>query len=165
MRGLTIQLIAALFLTAVTLVTGYAQSTDDAAGAQPFVPVAAADIEVTAGFARAMLPGQPSGGGFVTILNRGAIPDRLVATSSPAAGKVEIHSMEIKDGVMVMRPVAGGLEIPAGATVEMKPGGLHLMLMQVENPFAAGTTVPLTLEFETAGKIEIALPVRAPGQN
>jgi copper(I)-binding protein len=166
MRGITVQLIAALLLTAVTLMTGYAQSMREASGAEAgaFAPVTAGDIEVTAGFARAMLPGQPSGGGFVTMANKGASPDRLVAASSPAAGKVEIHSMEIKDGVMIMRPVAGGLEIPAGGTVEMKPGGLHLMLMQVEEPFAAGT-VPLTLEFETAGKIEIELPVRAPGQN
>jgi periplasmic copper chaperone A len=163
MRGL--QLIAALLLTAITLVTGYAASTRHASGAEAdaFVPATAGDIEVTAGFARAMLPGQPTGGGFVTILNKGASPDRLVAATSPAAGKVEIHSMEIKDGVMVMRPVEGGLEIPAGGTVAMKPGGLHLMLMQVENPFAVGTPVPLTLEFEVAGKVEIELPVRAPG--
>jgi len=164
MRGITIQLIAALLLTAVTLMTGYAQSTQDAPGAEAFAPVSAGDIEVTAGFARAMLPGQPSGGGFVTVLNKGAAPDRLVAASSPAAGKVEVHSMEIKDGVMVMRPVEGGLEVPAGGSLEMKPGGLHLMLMQVQDPFAAGTTVPLTLEFEVAGKVEIRLPVRAPGQ-
>jgi copper(I)-binding protein len=62
---------------------------------------------------------------------------------------------------MNMRPLAGPLEIPAGATVEINPGGnMHLMFMSVKEPFKAGATVPLTLEFEKAGKVELALPVK-----
>jgi copper(I)-binding protein len=107
-----------------------------------------------------MLPGQPAGGGYMTIANKGSAPDRLVSISSPAAGKAEIHSMEVKDGVMVMRPVAGGLDIPAGGAVELKPGGLHLMFLEVVERFEEGGSVPLTLEFEKAGKVELTLPVK-----
>jgi copper(I)-binding protein len=78
--------------------------------------------------------------------------------------------MEMKDGVMIMRPVEGGLEIPAGETVELKPGGLHIMFMAVSEPFNEGETVPVTLEFEKAGSVELNLPVGprdggAPGQS
>ena len=107
-----------------------------------------------------MLPGQPTGGGYLAIANKGGEADRLLAASSPHAGKVEIHSMAMVDNVMVMRPVEGGLEIPAGGTLELKPGGLHLMFMSVSEPFREGGSVPLTLEFEKAGKVDVVLPVR-----
>ena len=123
--------------------------------------VTAGDITVGGGWARAMLPGQPAGGGYLTIANKGQIADKLVSVSSPSAGKVEVHTMEVVNDVMVMRPVAGGLEIPAGATVELKPGGLHVMFMAVKEPFKAGGTVPVTLQFEKAGKVEVTLPVQA----
>lgn len=120
----------------------------------------AGDIGITGGWLRAMLPGQPVGGGYLTIANTGKDADRLVAVSTTAAGKSEIHEMSMNDGVMKMRPVEGGIEIPAGQTVELKQGGLHLMFMQVAKPFAEGDTVTVTLEFEKAGKIEIVLPVK-----
>ncbi|HEU4986646.1 MAG TPA: DUF1775 domain-containing protein [Rhizobiaceae bacterium] len=123
--------------------------------------VKAGDLTIGAPWARAMLPGQPAGGGYLTVTNAGSEADRLIGVSSPAAGKVEIHTMSVTDGVMTMRPVEGGLEIPAGATVELKPGGEHIMFMQVETPFKEGDTVPLTLEFEKAGKVEVSLPVRS----
>lgn len=123
--------------------------------------VTAGDLTIAGGWARAMLPGQPAGGGYLTIANKGQAADKLVAASSPSAGKVEIHTMEIVNDVMVMRPVDGGLEIPAGATVELKPGGLHVMFMAVKEPFKEGGTVPVTLEFEKAGKVEVTLPVQA----
>jgi periplasmic copper chaperone A len=121
----------------------------------------AGDIELTGGWARAMLPGQPTGGAYVTITNKGAEADRLVGASSPAAGKVEVHTMTVVNDVMTMRPAEGGLEIPAGGAVELKPGGFHLMFMQVSQPFQAGGEVPVTLEFERAGKVELVLPVSA----
>lgn len=119
----------------------------------------AGDLEISAGWVRAMLPGQPAGGGYLTVKNKGAAADRLLSVATPGAGKSEIHSMEMKDNVMVMRPVAGGLEIPAGGSVELKPGGFHLMFMQVAKPYAEGDTVPVTLQFEKAGKVELSLPV------
>ncbi len=118
------------------------------------------NLEISHAWARAMLPNQPAGGGYMTIANQGQEADRLVSASSPAAGKVEIHSMQVINDVMTMRPVEGGLEIPAGETVELKPGGLHVMFMAVAEPFAEGDTVPVTLEFEQAGSVDIALPVR-----
>lgn len=123
--------------------------------------VKAGDLEFQGGWARAMLPGQPTGGAYLTITNGGAEADRLVAATSPAAGRVEIHTMSMKDNVMVMRPVEGRLEIPAGGSLELKPGGEHLMFMQVTTPFKEGGTVPVTLEFEKAGKIDLTLPVKA----
>ena len=123
--------------------------------------ISVGDLTISGGWLKAMLPGQPTGGGYLTIANKGQAPDRLVAVSTPAAAKAEIHEMKVENDVMTMRPVEGGLEIPAGGSVELKPGGLHLMFMKVAAPFEKGATVPVTLEFEKAGKVELALPVRA----
>jgi copper(I)-binding protein len=122
-------------------------------------PVVAGDLEITAYRVKAMLPGQPAGGGFLTIANKGQAADRLTAVTSPSAGVVEIHTMDVVNDVMTMRPVEGGLEIPAGAMVELRPGGQHLMFMSVKEPFKEGDTVPVTLEFEKAGKVEIEFPI------
>jgi copper(I)-binding protein len=129
------------------------------AAEQASAPVTAGDLEITAYRAKAMLPGQPTGGGFMTIANKGAAADRLLSVASPSAPMVEIHTMEVVNDVMTMRPVEGGLEIPAGAMVELKPGGMHLMFMHVTEPFKEGATIPVTLEFEKAGKVELTLPV------
>jgi periplasmic copper chaperone A len=134
---------------------------DNHHGTQSSGEATVGDLAITAGWARAMLPGQPAGGGYFTIANKGESADRLVSIMSASAGKVEIHTMEVANNVMVMRPVEGGLEIPAGATVELKPGGLHVMFMAVKEPFKAGSSVVLTLEFEKAGKVELTLPVRS----
>ena len=101
--------------------------------------------------------------GFFTVTNSGGETDRLVRASTPAAAMVEIHRSLMVDGVMRMEPVAGGVEIPAGATVEFAPGGLHLMLMHPKEPFALGSTVPMTLEFEQAGSVDVLLTVEAAG--
>ena len=124
--------------------------------------VEAGDLEIGSFWARAMLPGQPTGGGYLTVTSKGS-GDRLLSASSPAAGKVEVHRMEMANDIMVMRQVEGGLEIPAGGTVELKPGGLHLMFMSPSEPFREGESVPVTLQFERAGSVEIDLPVRAAG--
>ncbi|BCH27920.1 hypothetical protein MesoLjLc_77430 [Mesorhizobium sp. L-8-10] len=158
---LSLQFAAAVALTIIAVLTAYSgrARADEAKSA------AVGDIEISAGWARAMLPGQPSGGGYLTITNKGSEDDRLLAAASPTAAKVEVHKMEVVNDVMVMRPVEGGLEIPAGAAVELKPGGLHLMFLRVSTPFKDGSSVPLSLEFEKAGKIDISLPVRKPGDD
>lgn len=156
MRRHYLQFAAACLLTAFSLVAGLARSEEMEMKSQP---VTAGDLEIGSGWVRAMLPGQPAGGGFFIVTNNGASADRLVAAASPKAGRVEIHTMEIVNDVMVMRPVEGGLEIPAGGTVELKPGGLHIMFMEVAEPYREGTTVPVTLEFEKAGKVDVELPV------
>ncbi len=145
---------------ALTILAAGGGGHDHAAhGAQDEV-VKAGEMEISEGWARAMLPGQKAGGGYLTIANHGNAADRLVAATSPAAGKVEIHTMSMKGEVMEMRPVEGGLEIPAGETVELKPGGLHVMFLNVKEPFKEGASVPVTLDFEHAGKVEMSLPVK-----
>lgn len=103
------------------------------------------------------------GGGYMKITNKGTAPDRLIGGSSPAAARVEIHIMSMEGGVMRMRPLAAGLEIKPGATVELKPGGVHVMMMGLKKPFRKGERVKATLEFEKAGKIEVEFTVEGMG--
>lgn len=115
---------------------------------------------------RATPAGATVAGGYVRITNAGATPDRLVAASIPLAGRGEVHEMANVGGVMTMNEVAGGLAIPPGGTVELKPGGYHLMFMDLASGPKAGETVHGTLTFETAGKVDVVFrvsPVGAPG--
>ncbi|MCJ9752364.1 copper chaperone PCu(A)C [Neorhizobium sp. BETTINA12A] len=126
-------------------------------------PAKLGDLEVTGAFTKAMLPGQPVGGGYFTIKNNGKSDDMLVSVSSPVAGNVEMHEMAMQGEVMKMRKLDTGIAIPAGKTVELTPGGLHLMFIKVKEPFKQGGKVPVTLTFEKAGKVDITLPVEAAG--
>ena len=121
--------------------------------------VKAGDLEVSGAFAKAMLPGQPVGGGFFTVKNNGKADDRLVSVTSPVSGEVQIHEMETKDNVMRMRQLKDGVTIAAGETVKLEPGNLHLMFQKVKTPFKQGDTVPVTLTFEKAGKVDLVLQV------
>lgn len=112
---------------------------------------------------RATPPKAMAGGGFVEITNSGTEADRLIAANSPAAKKVELHEMAVTDGVMVMRPKEGGIEVPAGETVALQPGGLHIMFMGLNAPFEEGTEIPVVLTFEKAGDVEIKLSVEKMG--
>lgn len=97
---------------------------------------------------------------YVTIQNVGTDADVLRGASSPKAAQVEIHKTEMTDeGVMKMRPLGDGLALPAGETVTLKPGGTHIMVMGLVGALAKGDTLPLTLNFEKAGPIEISVPV------
>ncbi|MBT9370175.1 copper chaperone PCu(A)C [Rhizobium sp. CSW-27] len=125
--------------------------------------VSAGSLSIAHGYLKAMLPGQPVGGGYITITNSGKEADRLVSAETPRSAMVELHEMAMNGDVMVMRPLEKGIEIPAGETVELKPGGLHLMFMKVRQPFKQGETVPVTFTFEKAGKVETLLPVAAAG--
>lgn len=124
-------------------------------------PVSQGDLVLSDAYVRAMPPNAPVAGGFVTITNKGKQDDRLVAARSPQAGEMQIHEMAMDGDVMKMRELPDGLPIPAGSTVELKPGGYHLMFMQVPKPFAEGETVETTLVFEKAGEIALPLAVRA----
>lgn len=117
------------------------------------------NIIISSAWARAMLPGQPTGGGYMTIENTGNEPDRLTAMTSDNAALVEIHQMSMDENVMKMRQITDGLEIPAGGKVELFPGGLHLMFKQVTVPFKVAGTVKVTLEFTKSGKIDVEMPV------
>jgi copper(I)-binding protein len=120
-------------------------------------------IEIGQPWTRATPPTAQAGGGFLVVKNTGTTADRLIAAKSPAADNVEIHEMKMDGNVMRMRGLDKGLEIPPGATVELKPGGFHVMFMGLKAPFTKGGKVPLTLVFEKAGSIDVELPVEAMG--
>ncbi|EJZ21685.1 nuclear export factor GLE1 [Rhizobium sp. Pop5] len=83
----------------------------------------------------------------------------MISVTSPAAGEVQIHEMVTKDNVMRMRQLKDGIAIAAGQTVKLEPGNLHLMFQKVTTPFKQGATVPVTLTFEKAGKVDLVLQV------
>lgn len=124
----------------------------------------AGDIAIGQPWSRAAPEGAKVAGGFLVLTNAGSEPDRLVGVSSPISMKGEVHEMAIDDkGVMTMRPVEGGLEIPAGETVELKPGSYHLMFMGLTARPAEGDTFTATLEFEKAGTVDVEFAVEAMG--
>ena len=120
-------------------------------------------LEISQPWTRATAPTAKAGGGFVTITNKGTTPDRLIAARSTTSAKAEIHEMKMDGNVMRMRELDKGLEIPPGATVELKPGSYHLMLMDLKAPAKAGDTIKGTLVFEKAGKVDIEYTVRGVG--
>lgn len=122
-------------------------------------------ISVGHPWTRATPPGPSVGGGYLTLRNEGEKADRLIGASSPVAERVEIHAMEMEDDVMRMRKLEDGLEIPAGATVELAPGGIHIMMIGLQEPIAEGDMVPLTLVFEEAGEIRVELVAERIGAN
>jgi len=119
-------------------------------------------IEVVHAFARATGATAKTGVAYLTIINNGAHDDRLVAASSPVAEKAEPHSTTDDNGVMRMRPFPA-IEVKAGSRVELKPGGIHLMLMGLRAPLKQGQSFPLMLTFEKAGAIETTVTVEAAG--
>jgi copper(I)-binding protein len=118
-------------------------------------------IKVENAYTRATVPGQQVAGGFMKIENKGAA-DQLISASSPVSGEVQLHEMAMDGNVMKMRQVKE-VVVPAGATVELKPGGLHLMFMNIKAPLTAGDTVPVKLKFAKAGEVEVRMPVNAIG--
>ncbi len=119
-------------------------------------------VEVKDAWVRATVTGQKGTGSFMKLTSN--TPLQLVGVKSPAAGVAEVHEMKMDGDVMRMRPIPG-LELPAGKTVELKPGGYHVMLMDLKQPLVKDTTVPVTLVFKDAqGKLTeqaLSLPVSA----
>lgn len=105
-----------------------------------------------------------SGAFYMVILNEGQEDDQLVVASSAACGTVELHEAYLTEqGAMGMRPVTGGrIAIPAGGQVELKPGGLHIMCIDKQVEFEIGAVLPLSLEFEQSGAIELEIEIREP---
>lgn len=118
-----------------------------------------ADLTITAPWARATPAGAKVAGGYVRITNAGKEPDRLVGASIAVAGRAEIHEMTVKDGVMRMQGLEKGLEIKPGESVELKPGGFHLMFMDLSGGLKEGETVKGTLIFEKAGTLPVEFKV------
>jgi periplasmic copper chaperone A len=113
-------------------------------------------------FTRATPPGGSVAGAFMAIANQGKDADRLVGVTSPAAAVVQIHEMSMDGAVMRMRLVQG-IDLKAGATVQLKPGGFHVMLEGLKQPLKLGDEIPLTLRFEKAGSIDVMVQVEGMG--
>jgi copper(I)-binding protein len=119
-------------------------------------------VTVSGAHAFATPPSARTGAAYMTIANTGAAGDRLIAASTPAAGKVELHRM-IRDGdVMRMREVAA-IDIAAGGHVQLQRGGLHVMLIDLRQPLREGERIALTLTFEKAGAVELTVPIQRQG--
>ena len=125
--------------------------------------VKAGDLVIGQAWSRATPSGAKTGGGYLTIENKGSAPDRLVGGSADVAGSVQVHEMSMDKGVMKMRPLDQGLTIEPGKTVKLAPGGYHLMMMDLKKPLKQGDKVPVTLEFEKAGKATVSLDVGSVG--
>ena len=126
-------------------------------------PVTIGSITIDQAWSRATPKNAKVGAGYLKITNNGAEADRLIGAASEAANKVEIHQMSMKDGVMKMAPVDGGLEIKPGETVHLKPGGFHLMFMGLKAPFEEGRMVMATVTLQKAGTAKVMMPVGAIG--
>ncbi|MCX5581647.1 copper uptake system-associated protein [Kaistia terrae] len=121
------------------------------------------DIKIGHPWTRATPPSARVGGGYLNLTNHGQTEDRLVGGSSLASGRVEIHTMEVTDGVMKMRALPDGLALPPGETVKLEPGGYHLMLIDLKAPIREGAKIPVTLRFEHAGTVDVELAAGALG--
>ncbi len=121
-------------------------------------------IEIDRPWSRAVPKGATVAGGYFTIRNTGTEPDRLIGGSTPVAGKFEIHEMSMDKGVMRMRPVADGLTIKPGETVELKPQSLlHVMLTGLKQPIEKGKSFQGSLVFEKAGTVDVEFTVEGIG--
>jgi periplasmic copper chaperone A len=131
-------------------------------------PAVAADYDfgsmhITQPWARATPKGAASGAGYMTITNKGTAPDTVSCVSDDSSAQCQIHSMTMEDGVMKMRPVEGGLEIKPGETIMLKPGGYHMMFVDLKHALEQGQSVKATLKFEHAGTVEVEYPIAAIG--
>ena len=143
-------------ILALSLVTASVAS----AAAQEFK---AGDLSIDHPWSRATPGGAKVAAGYMTIMNKGATPDRLVGGSSSVASRIEFHEMAMKDGVATMRPVSGGLLIEPGKSVTLAPGGYHIMFTDLKKPLKQGDKFAATLEFEKAGKVDVTFDVQAVG--
>src|SRR6202048_720996 len=123
----------------------------------------AGDLVIPQAGSRATPGGAKVAGGYLTIENKGSTPDRLIGGSADVADKVQVHEMATNNGVMTMRPLEKGLAIEPGKTVKLAPGGYHLMLLDLKSPLKQGDKLPVTLEFEKAGKVKLSLDVQGVG--
>lgn len=140
-----------------------AQAHDHGAEAAGVDTVKVGDLTVALPWTRATPSGAKVAGGYLTVTNNGKASDTFVGGSSDIAGRVEIHEMAMEGGVMKMRPLDAGIEIKPGQTVELKPGGLHMMFLDLKRQLKQGETVKASLKFEKAGSVDVTFKVGAVG--
>lgn len=122
------------------------------------------DIEIDHPWSRATPEGAKVAAGYLVIGNEGSTPDRLLSVTGEIAGKSEIHEMAVDaSGVMTMRPLADGVEIPAGGEVRLEPGSFHIMFMDLKQGAREGERFKGTLTFEKAGTVAVEFAVEAMG--
>lgn len=124
------------------------------------IPALAEGIEVHDAYAIQGMPGGPTAAAFMVILNNGGAPDRLIAARSDVSARTELHThVEDENGVMQMREVEEGFDLPTDGEIIMQRGSHHVMFMGVTDPLADGQVIPVTLVFETAGDVVIEVTV------
>jgi copper(I)-binding protein len=142
------------------LAMGLLAATAGAALAQTY---SVGSMKVDQPWARATPGGAKVGGGYLTITNTGTTPDRFLGGTLSQAARVEVHEMKVEGGTMQMREVKGGLEIGPGQKVEFKPGGYHIMFMDLRAPFKQGDKLKAQLRFEKAGTVDVEFKVESIG--
>lgn len=140
---------------AVLLLAG----TASASQAQTTSPFAIAVEHV---WARATPGNVKTGVAYMTVIDHGSAADRLIGVSSPVAARAELHSMSNDGGVMKMQHI-DAIPVAPGTPTELKPGGYHIMFMELQQPLKEGDSVPMTLRFEKAGTVEVTAKVEKPG--
>lgn len=142
-------------LASVSVLTAVAQPAP--------TPVKAGALQMEAPWLRATPGGAKVGAGYLRITNTGSETDRLTGASMPLSARGEVHEMTMQNGVMHMGPLAQGLAIAPGRTVQLKPGGFHLMFFDLKGALKQGEKVDVTLTFEKAGSVTIPFPVEGLG--
>jgi copper(I)-binding protein len=125
-----------------------------------FTPLWAQTVDIQGAWARATVQGQKASGAYMQLTAKDAT--QLVRVSTPVAGVSEAHEMKMEGDVMKMRALNQGLELPAGKAVELKPGGIHIMLMDLKAPLVKGSTIALTLVFKNAKGVESTKELKVP---
>lgn len=124
----------------------------------------AGEMRIGHPWSRATPPGAKVAAGYLELTNEGSESDRLISATAEISGRSEIHEMSVgADGVMTMRPLADGIDIPAGAEISLKPGGHHIMFLDLEKPLVEGERIKGTLTFEKAGTVDVEFAVEAMG--
>ena len=140
------------FPTAMAVASHPALKLAEASGGSEY---SLGSLRISAPWMRATAKGAAVAGGYLTVTNIGSASDRLMSVASDIAGTAEVHEMSLSNGVMTMRPAPAPLEIQPGASLELKPGGYHVMFTQLRHAIQEGDKVKATLTFDRAGKIEI----------
>ena len=124
------------------------------------LPAFAADLTARDPFAFATTPTAKAGAAYISVVNHGAA-DHLIGAESDVARRVEIHEHKSVDGIMKMRQVTAGIEVPMHGEVTMGPGGYHVMLMGLNGPLVEGRAIEITLVFRDAGTMTVSVPVKS----
>lgn len=122
-------------------------------------------LQIAHPWSRATPKAAKVGAGYLRVINGGSEPDRLLGGTSPVARRLELHRSAVVDGIASMRPVEGGIEVRPGETVELAPGGVHLMLVDLKQPLKVGDRIGATLTFEKAGAVAVEFTVQGIGAN